>query len=205
MGVDGFLIILQADKPESNSIKRKKLVLICCIRAAIKGIFMLNIKVNEQDFIFNLLSGTALLDGKPVNADVVKLEPNKYHLLINNKSFSVELLDKSENGKTLFISVNGVKHEIAIKDKYDALLSQLGMDKLMGAKNNNVKAPMPGLVLRILVNEGDKVKKGDALVVLEAMKMENSIKAEGEATIKRIAVKPQQAVEKNTLLIEMEA
>ncbi len=165
---------------------------------------MLNIKVNEQDFIFDLIAGTAVLDGKPVNADVVKLSANKYHLLIAHKSYNIELLEKSENGKSMFIAVNGIKQEIAIKDKYDALLSQLGMDKLMGAKNNNVKAPMPGLVLRIIAQEGDTVKKGDALLVLEAMKMENVIKAEGEGTIKRIAVAPKQVVEKNTLLVEME-
>lgn len=166
---------------------------------------MLNIRVNEQDFHFDVQTGTALLDGKAVNADVVKLSANKYHILLDRQSFNIELLDKSENGKTMIILVNGIKQEIAIKDKYDALLTQLGMDKLMGSKNNNLKAPMPGLVLRIMVKEGDVVKKGDALLVLEAMKMENVIKADGDGKVKRVAVSPQQAVEKNTLLIEMEA
>jgi biotin carboxyl carrier protein len=164
---------------------------------------MLNIKVNEQEFIFDHIAGTAMLDGKPVNADVVKLAPNKYHLLINRQSYNIELLDKSENGKEMVILVNGIKQTVAIKDKYDALLSQLGMDKLMGAKNNNVKAPMPGLVLRVMVAVGDVVKKGDALLVLEAMKMENIIKADGDGTVKRIAVVDKQVVEKNTLLIEL--
>ncbi len=166
---------------------------------------MLNIHVNGQDFQFDLKMGTALLDGKPVNADIVKLSANKYHLLINKQSYNLELLEKSENGKSMKVLVNGVKQEIAIKDKYDALLSQLGMDKLMGNKNNHIKAPMPGLVLRIMAQEGDTVKKGDALLVLEAMKMENIIKADGEGKVKRINVSTQQAVEKNTLLIEMEA
>ncbi len=164
---------------------------------------MLNIKVNEQEFIFDLISGNAILDGKPVNADTVKLAPNKYHVIINHKSYNIELLEKSENGKTMRILVNGIKQEIAIKDKYDALLSQLGMDKLMTTKNNNIKAPMPGLVLRIMAKVGDQVKKGDALLVLEAMKMENIIKADGEGIVKRIAVEPKQVVEKNTLLIEL--
>jgi biotin carboxyl carrier protein len=164
---------------------------------------MLNIKVNEQEFIFDLISGNAILDGKPVNADTVKLAPNKYHVIINHKSYNIELLEKSENGKTMRILVNGIKQEIAIKDKYDALLSQLGMDKLMTSKNNNIKAPMPGLVLRIMAKVGDQVKKGDALLVLEAMKMENIIKADGEGVVKRIAVEPKQVVEKNTLLIEL--
>lgn len=164
---------------------------------------MLNIKVNNKDFVYNSVSGTSLLDGQPVNADIIKLANNKYHLLINNQSYSLELLEKSENSKSMKILVNGVKQEISIKDQYDTLLAQLGMDKLMSNKSNSVKAPMPGLVLRILVNEGDTVKKGDPLLVLEAMKMENIIKADGEGQIKRIAVEPKQVVEKNTLLIEL--
>jgi biotin carboxyl carrier protein len=165
---------------------------------------MLNIHVNGQEFNFDYKSGTALLDGKAVNADVVKLSPNKFHVIIDRQSLNIELLNKSDNGKEMQISVNGIKQTVAIKDKYDALLSQLGMDKLMSTKNNNLKAPMPGLVLRINVAVGDSVKKGDVLLVLEAMKMENAIKADGEGKVKRIAVNTQQAVEKNTLLIEME-
>ncbi len=165
---------------------------------------MLNIHVNGQEFNFDYKSGTALLDGKAVNADVVKLSPNKFHVIIDRQSLNIELLNKSDNGKEMQISVNGIKQTVAIKDKYDALLSQLGMDKLMSTKNNNLKAPMPGLVLRINVAVGDTVKKGDVLLVLEAMKMENAIKADGEGKVKRIAVNTQQAVEKNTLLIEME-
>jgi biotin carboxyl carrier protein len=165
---------------------------------------MLNIHVNGQEFNFDYKSGTALLDGKAVNADVVKLSPNKFHVIIDRQSLNIELLNKSDNGKEMQISVNGIKQTVAIKDKYDALLSQLGMDKLMSTKNNNLKAPMPGLVLRINVAVGDNVKKGDVLLVLEAMKMENAIKADGEGKVKRIAVNTQQAVEKNTLLIEME-
>lgn len=164
---------------------------------------MLNIKVNEQEFIFDLISGNAILDGIPVNADTVKLATNKYHVIINHQSYNIELLEKSENGKSMRILVNGIKQEVAIKDKYDALLSQLGMDKLMTSKNNTIKAPMPGLVLRIMAKVGDQVKKGDALLVLEAMKMENVIKADGDGVVKRIAVEPKQVVEKNTLLIEL--
>lgn len=165
---------------------------------------MLHIKIKDQDFQFDYHQGEAILKGKAVNADAVKLAPNKYHVLINHQSYTIELLEKSENGKTMQILVNGVKQEVSIKDKYDALLSKLGMDKLMSNKANVVKAPMPGLVLRVQVNVGDAVKKGDALLVLEAMKMENVIKAEGEGIVKAIKVNEKQAVDKNTLLIEME-
>ncbi|HNM32873.1 MAG TPA: biotin/lipoyl-binding protein, partial [Chitinophagales bacterium] len=66
------------------------------------------------------------------------------------------------------------------------------------------KAPMPGLVLDILVEAGQAVNKGDNLIILEAMKMENIIKASGSGTVKSIHVQKKDAVEKNQLLIEME-
>jgi biotin carboxyl carrier protein len=165
---------------------------------------MLNIQVNSQNLQFDLHKGHVLLDGKPVNADIVKLDTNKYHMILENQSLNIELLDKEENGKTMNILINGKKHAVQIKDQYDALLSQLGLDKMMVAKANNVKAPMPGLVLRIQTKVGDTIKKGDALLVLEAMKMENVIKADGDGKVKKICVEPKQAVEKNTILIELE-
>lgn len=84
------------------------------------------------------------------------------------------------------------------------MLHQLGMDKLLSAKNNLVKAPMPGLVLKVLVEPNQAVKKGDSLIVLEAMKMENIIKANADGVIKKVNVAIKQAVEKNTVLIELE-
>ncbi len=164
---------------------------------------MLNIKVNDQDFAFNLIAGTAMVNGKAVNADTIKLEPNKYHVIINNQSFTIELLSKTENGKGMIIMVNGTKHEVEIKDRFDALLSQLGMDKLMVSKSNLIKAPMPGMVLQINIKEGDVIKKGDPLLVLEAMKMENIIKADQDGTVKHVGVAVKQAVEKNTVLVEL--
>jgi biotin carboxyl carrier protein len=69
---------------------------------------------------------------------------------------------------------------------------------------NDIKAPMPGLILEVNVKEGDEVKEGDYLLVLEAMKMENALTAPRDAVIKSISVEKGQTVEKNQLLIEME-
>jgi biotin carboxyl carrier protein len=78
----------------------------------------------------------------------------------------------------------------------------LGLDNLQSAKVAELKAPMPGLVLSILVKEGDEIKKGDNLLVLEAMKMENIIKSPADVTIKSIRIKPSDKVEKNQVLIQ---
>ncbi len=165
---------------------------------------MLQININNTAFVLETKSNTVLVNGKPANADVVKLGLNKYHILLNNASYTIELLEKDETGKNLQIMVNGTKQTVKIKDKYDNLLQQLGMDKLMGKKNNLVKAPMPGLVLRIMAEPGMVVKKGDGLLVLEAMKMENIIKAEADGIIKKVNIAEKQAVEKNAILLELE-
>jgi len=100
------------------------------------------------------------------------------------------------------LKVNSVKFSLQLKDKYDELLHSLGLDNLASKKVNEIKAPMPGMVLKVLVSEGDEVKKGDALLVLEAMKMENILKSPTDGVIKKIAAVKGVAVEKNQLLIQ---
>ncbi len=166
---------------------------------------MIKIKVNDaQEIEINLSKNEIIMDGKLVQADSIKIDNDKYHLIFNDASYTIELLDKSENGKELIVSVNGKKQLVTITDEFDELLHKLGMDKLSTNKINEVKAPMPGLVLKIVAKEGDVVKKGDALLVLEAMKMENIIKATGEGVVKKIIAQSKQAVEKNQVLIIME-
>lgn len=165
---------------------------------------MLRITLNQQEYLFDKKAETVMLNGHAVNADVVKLDKNKFHVIINNASYNIELLAKDENAKNQTILVNGQKQSVEIKDKYDDLLKQLGMDKLMGNKANLLKAPMPGLVLKVLVSEGQAVKKGDGLLILEAMKMENIIKAASDGIVKKIHIEEKNIVDKNQKMIEFE-
>jgi biotin carboxyl carrier protein len=91
-----------------------------------------------------------------------------------------------------------------ITDQYDDLLHQLGMDNLKTNKISEIKAPMPGLVIRILASEGNQVEKGGNLFVLEAMKMENIIKAVSDVKIKTVKVKAGDKVEKNQVVMVFE-
>ncbi|MES2558333.1 MAG: biotin/lipoyl-containing protein [Bacteroidota bacterium] len=166
---------------------------------------MITLKVNNgSTFSIDFNKEEVTLNGKQVASDWTSFAPHKYHVIFNHQSYTLELLGADEAGKQLTLMVNGQKQVVAIEDQYDALLKQLGMDKMVANKVNEVKAPMPGLVLRILVEEGQAVKKGDALLVLEAMKMENIIKATGEGVIKKIAIQPKLAVEKNQVMLVME-
>lgn len=165
---------------------------------------MLNVKIdNTQSHVIDKKGDKWILDGEETMLDLIQIGKDTYHIVYQNQSILLELLQKDENGKILTVKVNGIKRVLELETEMDVLLKKLGMDKLASPKLNQVKAPMPGLVLRILVKDGDEVKKGEALLVLEAMKMENVIKAPADLVVKKIAVAEKTAVDKNQVLIEL--
>jgi biotin carboxyl carrier protein len=132
--------------------------------------------------------------------DVIKVKEGSFHIIKDNKSYNVELVNANYEEKSFTVSVNGSTYKFKVQDKYDELLKSLGID-VAAAKVSEIKAPMPGLVLKINIELDAEVKKGDTLIILEAMKMENSIKSPGDGKVKGISVKQGQAVEKNQVLI----
>ncbi len=145
-----------------------------------------------------------IIDGQNADIDLVHIYKEKYHIIDNNESFNIEVVRADFQNKTFEIKVNDTIYPIQLEDELDMLLEKMGMSAVGSNTMDNVKAPMPGLVLRITVDVGQEVNKGDNLIVLEAMKMENIIKATGIGKVKNILVTEKQAVEKNQLLIEME-
>jgi biotin carboxyl carrier protein len=127
-----------------------------------------------------------------------------YHILEAGQAFQVEVLDTNYHLRTYQLRVNGRIFTVKISDYYDRLVQQMGLNAGGVQKQNNIKAPMPGLVLQVSIEVGQAVQKGDTLLILEAMKMENVLKAAHEGVIKSIQVKQGQAVEKGQLLIEIE-
>ena len=163
---------------------------------------MFKIKINNH-FAYNVESkaNTITVNGNGFVADMVELNTNNYHLIYENKSYLAEVVSLNLSEKTAVIKINGNIYNLTAKDQFDTLLEQLGMSNLNAAKIMDVKAPMPGLVLKVLVNEGEEVKKGDNLFILEAMKMENIIKAPADAVVKTVKVQPADKVEKGQLLL----
>lgn len=145
---------------------------------------------------------TGTLNDASFEADILKVREDVYSIIKDGRSYEVELVKHIPEDKKLVVKVNNTSYTLDIKDKYDDLLHSLGLDSLATKKVNEIKAPMPGMVLNILVSEGQEVKKGDALIVLEAMKMENILKSPTDGVIKKIAISKGVAVEKNQLLIQ---
>lgn len=166
--------------------------------------YIMKVKLNKHTEFSLQRDGNQLqLNEQPVICDLKELRPGSYHMLYKGQSFEIEVLQTDRNGKKHQFTINGKKVDAELYDRFDALLKELGMDAGAAQKVGDLKAPMPGLVVDIPVKEGDTVKKGDTLLILEAMKMENALKAVGDAVVKKIAVKKGQAVEKNALMIQM--
>ena len=136
--------------------------------------------------------------------DAIPNGEERFHILQGNKAFHAEVLEKNASERTYTIRVNGTTHTVKIQDAYDLLVKKLGFSVSGELQVKDIKAPMPGLVLKISVEEGQAVEKGNALLILEAMKMENIIKAPGSGIVKEIRISEGQAVDKGQLLIEME-
>ncbi|MFN5251913.1 MAG: acetyl-CoA carboxylase biotin carboxyl carrier protein subunit [Bacteroidia bacterium] len=133
-----------------------------------------------------------------------KTEDGRLLIHANGRVFTARLISLNKAEKTMEILLNNQRHIVAIKEPLDDLLHSMGLDKMTNAGASQIKAPMPGLVLDVAVKVGDTVAKGDKVLVLEAMKMENIIKASGDGTVARILVDKGQTVDKNQILIEFE-
>jgi biotin carboxyl carrier protein len=159
--------------------------------------------IQGQETVLQQIDGVWTPENNP-EATISVLPDGRLLLHVGSGVFTARLLELNRAEKTLTISLNGKTVSVTLKEPLDDLLHSMGLDKMATAKVSHVKAPMPGLVLNVLVEAGQEVKKGDKLLVLEAMKMENIIKAAGDGKVGRIAVEKGQAVDKNQTLIEFE-
>ena len=146
--------------------------------------------------------GKLTLDGVPLDWNLSGISEHHYHLISGNKSYHVELVKADYKVKELTIKVENEQFDLQVKDKMDLLLEKMGIATLANSAIAEVKAPMPGLILDVLAAPGQEVKKGDPLMILEAMKMENVLKAQGEGLISSIEVAKGDSVEKNQVLIK---
>lgn len=134
--------------------------------------------------------------------DTIKITNSQYHILKNNKPYKVEIINANLNNKEYEVKINNRTHKIKIYSELDIHIKAMGFSAGASKKIDSIKAPMPGLILEINVNVGQEVKENDALLILEAMKMENIITSPRDGIIKSITAKKGDAVEKNQLLIE---
>lgn len=155
------------------------------------------VKVNDTfEFDFNKENTSKL--------DVVSVEKNKFHILQNHLPYKAEIVTLDFNQKKYTVKVNNNIYHVAISNPLDILIKELGFEVGASKVIKKLQAPMPGLILEINVEVGQTVKENDNLLILTAMKMENSLLSPRDGVIKSIAVNVDDSVIKGDLLIEFE-
>lgn len=164
------------------------------------------ITYSEENFhSIELHDGEILINNNVIAVDYSFIKEDEIHFITaDNKSITAKIIDADYENKILKIRIGSRDYELKISEELDLLMEKMGLTKMKSDKISDVKAPMPGLVLKINVAVGEEVKKGDTLIILEAMKMENIIKANGSGVVKSIHISQKEAVEKNQLLISFE-
>ncbi|NEV94036.1 acetyl-CoA carboxylase biotin carboxyl carrier protein subunit [Psychroflexus sp. YR1-1] len=138
------------------------------------------------------------------NLDVQKTTSGTHHLLVKDKSVTSELVASDFLNRTYTVKINSNLYQVQISNELDVLIKDMGLSLSAHQVINEIKAPMPGMILDVMVEVGQEVNEGDNLLVLEAMKMENTILAPRDAVIKSITIEKGKTVSKNEVLIEME-
>ena len=179
------------------------MIYICGVRLTdILIEFMYQAKVNNGgNFTIEKKGETILINGKEFELDYSEIFRGYFHIIKDNQSISAEVVGTDFKKKEFKIKVEGRIYSVVMKNQMDLLLENMGLSSQDDTIVKDVKAPMPGLILDIMVNVDDKISKGDQLMVLEAMKMENVLKAPGDGVIKSIEIVKGQSVEKNQVLI----
>ncbi|GAA4097786.1 acetyl-CoA carboxylase biotin carboxyl carrier protein subunit [Mucilaginibacter panaciglaebae] len=157
---------------------------------------------NKYSFAINSAGDNLLVNDNRVQADIKQLSPATWHVIAQHKSYNVTLISLDKVAKTAQIRVNDNIYDITAKDRFDLLLDKMGLSNLTSATISELKAPMPGLVLKVFTEDGATVQKGDNLFILEAMKMENIIKSPVDGVVKAIKVKPGDKLEKGQILLQ---
>ena len=152
-----------------------------------------------------VIDGAGLsMQGQPVDARLVALAGTPVRLLTVGEVVHRLMVQPGEAKGRYSISLAGWRFDVEALDERTRTIRDLEGANTGPSGPVPLKAPMPGLIVRVLVSEGDRVQAGQGLVVMEAMKMENELRSAGAGVVKRIAVPAGTAVEKGTLLVEIE-
>jgi pyruvate carboxylase subunit B len=161
-----------------------------------------HVTLGDRPFIVDVEADGVRLDGEPLVAELRSLGRSGVHgLVMGGAVHRVVARDEGEGRWALVI--DGASLGADVLDQRTHAIRALAASASAAAGPRALRAPMPGLVVKVEVAEGDAVAEGQGLVIVEAMKMENELRAEAAAVVHRVLVTVGQAVEKNQVLIEL--
>lgn len=163
------------------------------------------VTIEGRTFEVELGGGAPVIDGEAVDAELVMLPGTPVrHLLANGRSYGLVATEGSTRGEWR-LHLNGHRLEAEVVDERTRAIREMTGAAAGPQGPKPVRAPMPGLVVRVLVEPGQTVKAGQGVVIIEAMKMENELKAEADGVVSAVKVEAGTAVEKGAVLVEFES
>lgn len=145
---------------------------------------------------FSLTEEDAVPFKKDINSRILAIE--------ENDTIKGDLISSGFSEKKYTFRINSSYYEVELHNELDILIKEMGLSKGVLSSQKELIAPMPGLIVDILIKPGAQVHAGDPLLVLEAMKMENTLSATMDGIVKSISVKKSDTVDKGRVLIEFE-
>jgi biotin carboxyl carrier protein len=162
------------------------------------------VRVGNVEVEISLEGNEMLADGTTTIARLTDVEGTPVRMLtVGDEVHRIVVRPAGPRGRYT-IWVDGFRHEVEALDERMRAIRELAGATAGPAGPAPLVAPMPGMIVRVSVQVGDRVHPGQGLVVMEAMKMENELRAQAEATVKSVLAQPGSAVEKGALLIELE-
>jgi pyruvate carboxylase subunit B len=157
------------------------------------------ISSSNKKYNLSLSDKHILIDGEKFITELTQLSDYLYLLKIDEKVYQVT--SQKINSETFLLSINGYSFETTVRTTLEEKANNYLKNKAKENGSQVVKSPMPGLIVKILKNVGDPVEMGEAVILLEAMKMENEVRSTTSGIIKEIKIKENNSVEKNAPLI----
>ena len=162
------------------------------------------VTVNDAEFVVDLDGEKARIDDTSIRARLAEANGGAERVLTIGDEVHRVVVRAGETRGRYTLWVDGYRFEVEALDERSRAIRDLAAASSAPKGPAPLIAPMPGMIVRINVNEGDVVKPGQGLVVMEAMKMENELRATAGGAVRRVLVAPGTAVEKGALLLEME-
>jgi len=143
-----------------------------------------------------------IIDGNKMNIELSPVNEHAYLLKVGNKVYDITT-QKKDNENYIF-TLDGRSFKTAVRTILQEKANDYFTKKAKLTHHEDIKAPMPGLILSVKKKEGDNIEMGESLIILEAMKMENEINAPASGKIKKIFVEIGSSVEKDEIILSIE-
>ena len=167
---------------------------------------MINSKVNSNNYSIEFDENNNLrgnIDNNNFDFFIKSEDQNNYCIVKDGVKYDIDIISTNTKNKSIQVLINGKSFGITLEDEFDKIINKLGFKNKTKNTEKQVKAHMPGLIVKIHVKKGDTIIKGQKLLTLEAMKMENVIKAIDDIKIKNVNIKEGNTVEKNDILFNL--